>query len=127
MTQTKVDHIYIHESTPDYRIIVYREALQTSVNQINEYFDRVIEIAGGSKFHMVADISNTNLPNVEVRLAIKERFCQIDHQIISHHTYVGKNPLLRVALKFVSHSVGLPKTVPIKSMEEAFNIIRNEY
>ena len=127
MLLTSVDHVYIHKSTSDHLIIVHTEALQTSVNQIDEYFDRVIELSDGRNFHMVADISDTNLPNPEVREAIKLRFSQINDQIISHHTFIGKNRLLRIALKFVSHAVGLPKTKPVSSIEEAFKKISNEH
>ncbi len=127
MPQTKVDHIYTYDSSPNHLIIIYTEALKTSVNQINEYFDRVTELSEGRNFHMVADISNTNLPNAEVREAIKHRFKKINDQIISHHTYIGKNPLLRIALKFVSHAIGLPKTKPVASMEEAFKKIHDEH
>lgn len=127
MPENITDHIYFHESSDKYLILVYTEASKTSVNQINDYFDCIEKISDGRQFHMVADLSDTNLPNPGVREAIKNRFVSINKQIISHQTYIGNNPLLRIALKFVSSAVGLPNTRPVKSMEHAFKRIHDEY
>lgn len=126
MQENITDHIYIHEPIDKHLILVYIEAPKTSVNQINEYFDRIDELTDGRLFHMVADLSNTNLPDPGVREAIKSRFLLIENQIISHQSYIGKNPLMRIALKFVSSAIGLTDTRSAKSLDHAFKRIQDE-
>lgn len=126
MIKTKVDHIYILETTPEYSIVVYTEAKKTSVDQINEYFDYLMEITEGMKFHYIIDISDTSPPSTKVRHEIKKRYLGVSNRILSSSVITGPNFMLKIAMKFVGASMGLTDYKTYNSIEKAKESILNE-
>lgn len=113
------DFIQVIGDNNNYLIVIYKEAPQTSVAQINLFFDYVYEVTAGRDFHFIVDLSETNPPNAEIRNAIKSRIKPMEKNVISYNLYVGRNILLKIAVKFVGASVGLQKFNVFNSIDEA--------
>ncbi|NRA12317.1 MAG: hypothetical protein HRT57_10220, partial [Crocinitomicaceae bacterium] len=107
-------------------IIIYIEAAQTTVNQTNEFFDHLKKLVIGRSFHMVVDLTGTGLPKTG-GYAINVNMKDVKEQILSHHAYIGKNVLMKVALKFVASAIGLQKTKAVNSIDHAIKLIKDEF
>ena len=88
-------------------IIVYTEAPNTSIDQVNLYFDYLTEIAKNRKFHVILDLTKTSRPSAEIRSCLKNRFKRLEEDIISYHVIVGTNIFIKIAVKFIGSSIGL--------------------
>ena len=63
----------------------------------------------------------------EIRAILIERFKAIESRIISYNVYVGKNFLLKVAVKFVGASIGLGSFKLHSSIEAAEKFINEKF
>ena len=108
------------------RIIVYIEAEIQSKEQINIYFDYLENLANKQPFHYIIDLSNAGFPSTEVRNQVKLRLKLLLHLTLSYSVYVGKNILMKVAIKFVGASIGLNKFKVFNSIEDAHQNILNK-
>ena len=59
------------------------------------------------------------LSETEIRAVLRDRFKAMESRIISYHVYVGKNFLLKVAVKFVGASIGLGSFKLHNSIDQA--------
>lgn len=120
------ENIYILENNTNKPLIVYfREPKKTNLNTVNQNFDYLTKITKKEPFHIIIDLSNTTPPSAEVRNEIKHRFKSLKDQVISYNVYLGKNTLLKIAVKFVGVSLGLQNLNVVSSTEEAISSIIN--
>ena len=119
------ENVYILSSLKDVNIIIYKEQSNATVNQINEFFDYMIQISSGKKFHVIVDLTQSTLPNAQVRNVIRTRFSLLQKSILSHKVAIGNNYMIKVALKFVGASMGV-KFNTYKSITLAKQAIEDE-
>lgn len=118
------DYIHIYDTeASSYKTIVYKEAPITSVNQIDDFFDYLEELSANQNFHIIIDLSDTNLPSAEVRSTLKNRFEKLNNKIMSYHVYIGPNFLLKIAVRYVGASLGLRDFKVHNSIENALDYI----
>ena len=117
--------IYILETVNDEHIVVYHESSNSTVNQINEYFDFLTQLTAGKKFHIIVDLTQSSLPSADVRDLLRSRFNLLEDIILSYNVVVGNNILIKVAVKFVAASLGLQNMTAYKSIIKAKEAIEN--
>ena len=98
----------------------------TSPSQVNLFFDYLDNLNQGRKFHIIIDLSETKPPSADVRSELRGRFKLLSTSVLSYKVYVGKNVLLKIAVKFVGASIGLENFTVHSSVESAKLAIQNE-
>ena len=106
----------------DQLVIVYNEFIKPNVSQISNYFDRVEKLSKGQKFHLIINLSNSEIPSISARNHIKLRLNSLAHLTLSHNVYVGTNILIKVAVKFIGMAIGINFKV-CNSIEDAYQKI----
>ena len=106
-------------------IVFYKEAKDPERNQVNTYFDYVEELVDGKKFHLIIDLSECNAPSAEVRHELRKRFKAIESLAESYSIYIGKNILLRIAVKFIGASLGLKNFKKYNSINKAIKHVNS--
>ena len=119
------ESVFILEKLDDADIIVFIREKNITHTQINEHFDYLIQISSGKKFHLIVDLTQAPLPDAEMRSLIKVRFKLLKDSILSYRMVVGKNYLIKVAIKFVAASVGLANMTAYESIINAKKAILN--
>jgi len=119
--------VYIISSDIKDLILVFKEAKKTSLSQSTMYFNKVKTIVGKKPFHYIVDISETEIPCVEVRNYIKYELQKLDAQIISYNIFLGNNFLQKIALKFIGASTGLKNHKSFDSIQDAILYIEKKY
>ncbi|MBG15576.1 MAG: hypothetical protein CL853_04400 [Crocinitomicaceae bacterium] len=122
-----VHQIYIASESSKDLVIVFKESKKTSTSQVNEYFDYLDSISQNNNFHLIMDLSDTSPPTAEIRAVLRDRFKAMESRIISYHVYVGKNFLLKVAVKFVGASIGLGSFKLHNSIDQAKKYIDENF
>lgn len=120
--QVIVQIIDWHQGTP---IILFKEIAEPNQKSIRESWKKARDLTKDQPFHIIADISNVKPPNAEVRALLKQEYLNIQHQILTTQMYVGKNFLIKIALKFLSASIGIENFFVSNSVEDAVKKIKN--
>jgi len=118
-------NIRLLETNADIPVVLYKEAKKNSIAQITEYFSYLNKLIVNRKFHYIIDLSDTNPPNTETRILLKKKLQELDPLIASYSIIIGRNFLLKIALKFVGSSIGLIKFNTYKSVEDAVKSIED--
>ena len=120
------ENVYIIEHINDIPIIIYKEIQNTTIDDIEYFFNYLNKISNNKKFNLIIDLSAASPPNAELRAYIKSRFDKINHLIISVNIFVGSNFLLKIAAKFIGASIGFKNLNIHSSIDKALYYIKNE-
>jgi len=94
-----------HEGVP---IVLFTEVAEPNQKSIKESWQQARDLAKNGPIHIIADISHVKPPSAEVRAAIKKEYMKLKPQMLSNQMYVGKNFLIKIALKFLAASIPRP-------------------
>jgi hypothetical protein len=109
------------------KIVLYIEAVTPSFDQVNSYFDYLEELINEQKYHIIIDLSKSDIPCLEVRQLLKKRFKKIKEFTLSYNVYVGTNGFIKIAVKFIAAAVGIKEFRLFNSIEDAHQNILNKF
>ena len=111
----------------DHPIALFKEAADPTIESIQESWKLLSNLTEGKQFHMIADLSNASPPPAYIRSEVKRQYLKVKPNILSVQTFIGKNGLLEIALKFLAASMGLKNFEMTNSIESAIERIKNEH
>ena len=119
-----VEIIDWHKEQP---IVLFKETADPTIESIQESWQLLRNLTKGKQFHIIADLSKVSPPPAFVRKGIKRQYLKVKPDILSTQMFIGKNGLLKIALKFLAASMGLKNFEMTNSIESAVERIKNEH
>lgn len=120
------DFIYVVKTQQNIPIVLYQEIKSPSIESINLFFDYVEKLTNKNKFYFIIDLSHSEPPNAEIRASLKSQYKRFEDYIITTHVYIGTNFLLKIAVRFLAASIGVPQFKISKSIPTSIELIVNE-
>ena len=120
------ERIFIKDWKNDFPIIYHREIRKPTVQSATGDWDLIESLADGKRFFLVVDASVLSPPSAEVRSVVNSRYEEMKNQILFIYIFIGKNFLLKIALKFLLASAKAENTKVVNSIKDALDLIQED-
>ena len=88
-------------------------------------WDEVEHLANNKPFYLIADVSESAPPKLEVRSLVKDRYNKIESAILFMYICVGDKILLWIAVQFMTAAARTKKFKQTKSIPAGLEMIKN--
>ena len=98
------DRVKIIDWKKDVPIILLEEFEKQTVATSKLLWDEAEHLANGKPFYVIVDLSNSEIPDAELRAFLAERYNKLKNSILFIYAYVGKKIIFKTMLKFLAAS-----------------------
>ena len=98
------DRVKIIDWKKDAPIIILEEFEKQTVATSKLLWDEVEHLANGKPFYVIVDLSNSEIPDAELRAYLAKRYEKLKNSILFIYAYVGKKIIFKTMLKFLAAS-----------------------